>query len=134
MHEGAGWIKKAFGVEPSPLGEAVANLLGDAFYGIYHLNPTSLRKVEWADPTYVAVVIDRPLATFDFDELTRLVVLCHDRLIRMQVRAAAPRYLKLEFSQRKERHGDKFSRHPTIEDAIVGVRATVKPDFVLGRK
>ena len=46
-YAGAAWIRSALGRELSPLGAAVADLLGDVFAGIYHLDNADLRKVDW---------------------------------------------------------------------------------------
>jgi len=42
MYAGASWIKSSLKKEMSPLGEAVANLLGRVSRGIYHLKTSSL--------------------------------------------------------------------------------------------
>lgn len=123
-YRGADWLEGGIGVkEVSSLGTAVADLLGDVYEGIYHLNYNSLRKVKWSDPDYIEVTVRHGLATWDYNELTRLVVLCHDRLLRCAVHAAAPGYLKLCFSQREGREGSTSRRHPTIEHAVESIRA-----------
>lgn len=123
-YAGADWIKRAFVPERamSPLGTAVADLLGDLFFGIYHLNYTSLGKVEWGNPHWIAFNLDRGIATFDGDELTRLVVLCHDRCLRCDITGKAPRYMELLFHQR-QRAGEMYARHPTIENAVARIRS-----------
>ena len=45
------------------------------------------------------------LSTFDFDELTCLVFLCHDRAIRAEVMCSGPRMVKISIWKRK-REGD----------------------------
>lgn len=122
---GADWIRSAFKPEPvmSPLGIAVADLLGDVFAGIYHLNPTSLRRVDWTNPSHIACNIDRTLSTFDFAELTYLVVLCHDRCIRFSLAGNGPRHMEMLFHQR-QREGSVSRRHPTMEDAIQSIRSS----------
>lgn len=128
MYAGADWIKRALCVtEMSQLGQTVADLLGDLFYGIYHMNTTSLRKTDWSDPYCVTVTSDYNLATFDSDGLTRLVVLCHDRAIRCNIRALAPGYMQLMFHQRK-REGRHHERHPTLEDSTARIRQHYAPD------
>ncbi len=57
------------------------------------------------------------LATFDFDELTRLVFLAHDRCIRAQVESGGPNRLRIAIWKRG-REGDFSARHPTIEQAM----------------
>jgi len=67
------------------------------------------------------VVPDHALATFDFDLLTRLVVLCHDAALRLEVSAANPHNVRLSFWQR-QRTGGMSKRHPTMEEATHGIR------------
>lgn len=119
---GAEWVRAAFNVEMSPLGMAVANLLGDVWLGIYHLDRPALFRVAWDDPYVITFNLRyRALSTWDGDELTRLVILCHERCIRLDLKAVAPNCLRLIFHQRK-RDGGMYERHPTIEQAIERVR------------
>ena len=122
---GADWIESAlrYEGEMSDLGRAVANLLGDLFFGIYHMNTTSLRKVEWDNTQCIVVTVDTELATYDSDALTRLVVLCHDRMIRCSIQGSAPGYMRLMFHQRHKRDGgSRWERHPTLETAAKQIR------------
>jgi hypothetical protein len=122
-YSGAEWLEKGIGVNNiSPLGREVADLLGDLFLGIYHMNRTSLLRVKWSDPRYIAVTIDGEIATFDADALTVFVVLCHDRCLRGAVEAVAPKHLRLSFSKRA-RGGSMWARHPTLEEHVGQIRA-----------
>ena len=58
------------------------------------------------------------LSTFDFDKLTRLVFLAHDRCIRVEVSNSGPRMVKISIWKRHGREGDMWYRHPTIEQAL----------------
>lgn len=122
-YAGSDWVKSALKVERmSPLGEAVANLLGDLYGGIYHLVDNDLRKVEWDNTHHIIFVLrNRGLATTDFWHLTHLVILCHDRCIRCEIDARSPGRLELMFHQR-QREGKVWERHPTIEEAIEQAR------------
>lgn len=111
-YAGSDWIKSNFKVELSSLGEAVADLLGDLFYGIYHLDSTALKKVDWANDHHIIFILGwKSLATTDFDELTRLVILCHDRCIRCEISPRAFHYLELIFHQR-QREGNGWLTFP----------------------
>jgi hypothetical protein len=57
-------------------------------------------------------------ATFDFDGLTRLVLLAHDRMIRVQLEPSGPRMIGFAMWKRHHREGGMSERHPTIEQAI----------------
>lgn len=100
----------------SMFGEEVANILGEYAYGIYHLD---LKGVEWGNDRYIRVkVIASDLSTFDYNGLTRLVILCHDRGVRMEVQPCNMRYVRLVFTRRNCRDGNICERHPTIDEAI----------------
>jgi hypothetical protein len=66
------------------------------------------------------------LATFDCDDLTRLVLLAHDRCIRAAVEQGGPGGVKIAIWKR-ERDGDTYNRHPTIEQAIEAFRKGARP-------
>jgi hypothetical protein len=121
-YAGSEWIKSNFKVEMSPFGEAVASLLGDVFLGIYHLKDKDLKKVEWENTSYIKFILHHyDLSTYNPDHLTRLVVLCHDRAIKLSISARSPGRLEL-FFRRRGREGDWTQIHPTMEDAIHKIR------------
>lgn len=62
------------------------------------------------------------LATFDFDGLTWLVLLAHDRCIRVEIIPSGPGMVGLTAHRRHSREGDMYSRHPTMEQAITTLR------------
>lgn len=118
-YSGADWIYHSLATgEMSPLGIAVADLLGDVWLGIYHMNTTSLSKVDWANPYCVEVTLPRSgsLCTVDGNKLTILVVLAHDRMIRVGLEGVGPGYIRAQFHQRSSRDGRLMERYPTLED------------------
>lgn len=76
-YAGADWVEGALRVKCSPLGREVADVLGQAFLGIYHVSREA-KRVDWSDTRIIEFRYGRSLATYDADELTRLVVLCHE--------------------------------------------------------
>jgi hypothetical protein len=123
LYAGANWIRKDLNVTLSPLGERVADLLGWVFYGIYHLDYGALRRANWGNTHYVRLALScRGWATYDGDQLTRLVIACHDLCIRMEINPCNFHHLELLFHPR-EREGRTWARHPTMEDAIARARA-----------
>jgi hypothetical protein len=122
QYAGSEWIKKNVTTDTSELGRDVADFLGDLFKGIYHLNLTSLRKVAWNNPYFIRVTINQGLATYDFDELTRIVVLSHDRKIRVSVEPLARSYLSLLFHKRITREGSIMERMPFLDDHVAQIR------------
>jgi hypothetical protein len=61
-------------------------------------------------------------ATFDFSDLTRLVVFAHDDMIRVEVKPSVSGRLKFCMWKRHTRVGEMFERHPTLEDAAATIR------------
>lgn len=116
-HGGSAWLRRGQITNLSPLGEAVADLLGDLLGGLYHLDGAA--SVDWSNPSYIEVRWPSDLSTFDSNTLTRLVLLAHDRAIRVDISPRSNRYLTMLFHQR--RHGADlgiWERHPTAEDAL----------------
>ncbi len=113
-YAGADWVERTFKVKCSDLGRKVADLLGEVFKGIYHLDDRSLRKVLWNDIWNIRVVVSNSLSTYDSSELTHLVILCHDLCVRLEIAGRAPGFLELSFGHRT-REGSSIESHPTIE-------------------
>lgn len=121
------WLKsQPYAKGISPLGESVAELLGTIYRGLYHLPETSLKKVDWKNKDLVSIVIRGGLSSFDDSDLTVLVVLAHDRMIRVTVEGAANNYLRILFSPRKQRweHGitSSMTSMPTMETHLERIR------------
>jgi hypothetical protein len=57
------------------------------------------------------------LATFDYDELTRLVLMAHRDCIRVEISAARNNIIKISIHKR-EREGTVSERHPTIDQVL----------------
>lgn len=116
-YAGADWIA---GKVPtiSPFGRHVADLLGDVFLGIYHIDSPSLRKADWASDHWISVAVYGPMSTFDNSMLTRLVFLAHERCVRLEIKGAAPNYLRLNFAARSRESRDIYGWHPTVLESI----------------
>lgn len=121
-YAGADWLENNITDNISPLGKKIADLLGDIWCGIYHLDNSSLERANWNNDHHIRLSFHGDLATIDSSKLTQLVVLCHDRMLRVEVSAATHGYLALIFHQRKVREGPLMYRCPTMEDHIVSIR------------
>lgn len=117
-YAGADWIARQ-GRELSPIGIVAADILGQVWRGIYHLDDAVLHKrVKWHDKNYIRVVIGhRDLSTYDFNKLTELVLIAHAMAVRVSVEPVSNGYFALSFSQRK-RNGAMHERHHDIQQAI----------------
>lgn len=96
--------------------EAAIEFFGEFFLGKHHI-PATIH--EWGEGW--CINISRDLATFDFDDLTRLVFLAHDRCVRVSVSGdSGPRMIRICIWQRNTRSPDGafYDRHPTIEQAL----------------
>ncbi len=70
-------------------------------------------------------VFGSQMATFDFDYLTRLVVLAHDRCVRVEIAPSGPGRVGLALFKRAGRDGSIYDRHPTMEQALERIRPRV---------
>ena len=108
---------------PSDLGFKVAMFL-DRLVGFHRIRPDLHCKVEWENDFYIVVPFPQhfQLHTWDFNLLTKLVVLAHDEMLRVEVNPRHYRWLELVFHQRKSRDGSTMERMPTIEEHIKIIR------------
>jgi hypothetical protein len=99
------------------LSEAEAREFFSIFYRGEHHFPGKMKKwgEGWAMNQFAQ------LATFDSNDLTRLVLLAHDRCIRVAVEPLNCKYMRIAVWKR-ERVGSIFERHPTMEQAIEAFR------------
>lgn len=114
---GLDWLKANQRVkEISPLGERVAELLGEWAGGIYHIN--DITQVEWANTYFIEVNLGyRNMATWDAADLTHLVFLAHWLCIRVEVAPKNRNTLRVLFHGR-EREGQIYKRHPRLDEAV----------------
>lgn len=119
-YSGADWIaRQKYGARISPFGREVADILGGFAKGIYHMNETSLSKADWRNEWFIVVVAQGELWTGGDAGLTLLVLLAHDRGIRVGVKGAAPGYVRLMFSKPSE------STLPSLSTSIERLRKLI---------
>jgi hypothetical protein len=94
-------------------------VLGYAYGGEHHI-PAKI----YDQKHFVEINVPVGIATFDFDQLTRLVMGCHYYCVRMEIAQSSPRRVKLYFHDRK-REGGVMDRHPGIDELF----ENVKEDF-----
>lgn len=109
---------------PSPLGLEVAELIDRLVAGFHHIESDLRGKVDWSNTHHIVVPWPRHfnLATVDSDLLTRLVVLSHDMMLRVEVRPRAHRWQEFIFHKRLTRTGSLMERMPAIEEHIALIR------------
>ena len=117
VNAGVQYVRNILCAEPSPLGQTVAQLLEWWAVGIYHLGDKELRRVEWDNGRFMQIRVRRSLASYDFNDLTRLVFMAHHFCVRVEVHAIANNLLGIMFHPRV-RSGAVFERHPTLREAV----------------
>ena len=103
--------------EISNIGRKAAIMMSILYRGLHNAPETQLEKINWANTYYISLKTFLPLATFDNDALTTLVLLAHDYAVRVEVKPCNFRYLEIQFHER-QREGDLYSRHPAIESVL----------------
>lgn len=92
-----------------------AGFLRDLFRGFHHVIGT----VKPATARGIQFLAHHPhMATFDYNNLTRAVIMAHDRCIRFEVAAGTPGKLRLLLHKRSGRQGQMHERHPTMTQAL----------------
>lgn len=88
-----------------------------AFYGGEHHIPSDVKSFGygWTVTQYGEI------ATYDFNSMTRLVVMAHDLSVRVEVSGHKKNELRIAIWKRK-REGTIDERHPQMETAIAQIR------------
>jgi len=111
-----------------------AEFLAQFYQGFHHV-PGEFKR---AGKASVSLEVNQlSLATFDFNEMTRLVVLAHDKCIRFGVNG--PHMVEREYDgnvyeqatmmivvSKRKRGGSMFERHPTLDEAVAQIRKQYK--------
>lgn len=100
------------------------DILGIAMGGIYNA-PILWDSVEWNDNRLAVPVSGTGFSTHDRNDLTLLVLLCHEARIRLHIAPHGPRMLCLRMWQRE---GTSMKSHPNVEEAVASLRAYVASD------
>lgn len=108
----------------SAFGGKVACILDQALGGIHNLNRGRLERVLWDSKDLIIFRYSAGFASFDNDWLTRLLVLCHDESVRLEIQPGGNINIILLFSPR-ELEGDLYHRHPTLEESVKKIREEI---------
>ena len=93
------------------------DFFSEFFMGLHHV-PGGIKRIHEWGKGYSINYNPQNLSTFDFDGLTRLVLMSHRDCIRSEISGSGPRMIRLSIWKRTEREGRFFEKHPTIETAI----------------
>lgn len=100
-----------------------ALMLCDLYRGFHHVNG---KIKEWGQGVAVNTHGTGAFASYDFNGLTRSVVMAHDRCIRFAIEPSGPGMLRLILHKRHTREGSMNRRHPTLEEHIAIIRDPAK--------
>ena len=99
-------------------------MLCDLMGGEHHITG----KVKECSPWGIQTTISTDFASYDFAELTKLVVLAHDRGIRASLSPLNMQYMRLVLDARQGRQGRFWQRHPTLEGHAEALRKAFGTD------
>lgn len=102
--------------------------LGVSIYNI----PTNWKKMERHYSGVTLSVHTSGFSTYDFDELTGLVVAAHKERVRVSIMPSGPRMLKIMLRKRKE-EGSMSARHPGLSDLVERIRNAQMPTVSKGK-
>jgi hypothetical protein len=96
-------------------------VIGVAFGGEHHVF-----SLKWSTPgewPSCRFLVGDGICTYDYAELTRLVVACHDQCVRAEIRGGGPRRLRIILSHRERTstHPDAGA-HPTLDQHVAQIR------------
>ena len=101
-HSGANWLKETLeyrNISISSFGIRVANILGQVYRGIYHVEKYVLREpYVWGQSRKISIKMGRELATYDGIELSFLALCCEAAGIEVSIRPSSYMYMAIEFS------------------------------------
>lgn len=98
-------------------------MIADIFLGFHHI---SGKLHEWGNGIKLNTTSVNCFASFDFDRLTRAVIMAHERCIRLEICPSGPGMLGIILYKRHSRNGSIYERHPTIEEAVQRFRGEIK--------
>ncbi|MBL4795838.1 MAG: hypothetical protein JKY50_00335 [Oleispira sp.] len=88
--------------------------MSQLFDGFHHVNG---KVIEYGSGIKVNISNSK-MATFDYDYLTKAVVMAHNWGIRFEIEPASSRQLRFILHKRHTREGSMSKRHPSMNEAI----------------
>lgn len=73
-----------------------------------------------------STLYDGEAATYDFDLMTRIVLLSHDKHIRASIHGKSRHRIEIVVWKRDRTHDQRWGHHPTMEEALKAWRKTHK--------
>ncbi len=100
--------------------EEATKFFSDFFFGEHHI-PGEIKKNGhgWE------IVTGDSLCSYDYSNMTRLVIMAHDRAIRVAVVPHTFKLLRIIIHQR-EREGGELTKHPDLESNVARLREIIE--------
>ncbi len=97
--------------------ERIEGVLAFTYRGLHHV---PMHRAKWigSKGDHCVVAVSDQIATWDFDELTRLVAAAHHYCVRVEINASGPRLINLRLTARHYRSGDICRRHPAMQEHL----------------
>jgi hypothetical protein len=116
----------------NPFQVRAINILGIVAGGIYNA-PIAWKTFYWTPRTLICAW-HKGLGTFDFNELTTLVLLCHEARIRAYIAPLNHQHIEIMLNERAPT-GDMAARHPNLDEMLADWREKFPSDHsVIYRK
>lgn len=93
------------------------SFFAEIYLGKHHI-PSELRRdgrLTWSVCHWLG---GAGLSTFDYDELTRMVFLAHDRCVRLAIVPSGPKRVRIQITKRSRGRSHIAADHPTLEEAV----------------
>jgi hypothetical protein len=108
--------------------EVLCGGLNTAIYNI----PTNWKKMQRiGDRGIIVSIRTSGLSTYDWDELTGIVIAAHKELVRVSVMPGGPKMLTIMLVKRQAT-GEMSQRHPDIDDLISRIEKTRQSEPMMG--
>jgi hypothetical protein len=106
----------------APFRERALNVIEVAYGGKHHV-----WSLKWNDPRWTTIgctfLVGDMMSTYDFAQLTQLVVSCHDQCVRGEIRNGGPGRLRVILTPRERKHSSPdMCAHPTLEQHVEQIR------------
>lgn len=112
----------------NPFQRRAFDILGIVGNGIYNA-PIGWEGLTW-HPQFIICSWRKGFGTFDFNELTHFVFLCHEARIRGHIGWSGPRLLEVALHERAAA-GSMSQRHPNLDEALAAWRDVFPADHPL---
>ena len=97
--------------------EEATTFFANFYFGEHHI-PGKVKR--WGSG--FCVEHSSGMSTFDYNSLTRFVVMCHDNCIRGEIMPSSQRHMKVIIHKRQGRDGEITYRHPELEYHVSKIR------------